>query len=151
MADFSDLAINTFCNGELAAIFDAAVPVVAKILAEFHHSHPIIHSFDAYFKGKKIDRSRDVEKWMRSCGLVSNPELEAVLEPALGQLMNHPDLAHLRDSEKSERVPSVGSALLQLLAVQQQLNGPLNLNGDLLSDLLDDRVVHCPNDGDAGL
>ncbi|KAJ7077502.1 hypothetical protein C8R44DRAFT_755189 [Mycena epipterygia] len=33
----------------------------------------------------------------------------------------------------------------------QQLNEPLNLNRDLLADLLDDRVVHCPNDGDAGI
>ncbi|KAJ7834403.1 hypothetical protein B0H13DRAFT_1914109 [Mycena leptocephala] len=45
----------------------------------------------------------------------------------------------------------VGSALLQLVAIQQELDEPLNLNGDLLGDLLDDRVVHCLNDGEAGL
>jgi hypothetical protein len=88
---------------------------------------------------------------MRSCGLVLNPELEAILEPALARLMKHPDLGHLRDVETSERVLGVGSALLQLVAIQQELDEPLNLNGDLLGDLLDDRVVHCPNDGEAGL
>ncbi|KAJ7861614.1 hypothetical protein B0H13DRAFT_1900455 [Mycena leptocephala] len=38
-----------------------------------------------------------------------------------------------------------------MLAVQLQLDEPLNLNGDLLGDLMDDRVVYCPNDGDAGI
>ncbi|KAJ6468513.1 hypothetical protein C8R47DRAFT_1302539 [Mycena vitilis] len=65
--------------------------------------------------------------------------------------MNHPDLKQIPLPEQSERVPGVGSALLQLLAIQQELGEPLNLNGDLLGDLLDDRVVHCPNDGEEGL
>jgi hypothetical protein len=37
------------------------------------------------------------------------------------------------------------------LAIQLQLGEPLNLNGDLLDDLLDERVVHCANDGEEGL
>ncbi|KAJ7687914.1 hypothetical protein B0H17DRAFT_1135928 [Mycena rosella] len=39
----------------------------------------------------------------------------------------------------------------QLLAVQDQLKEPLNLNSDLLNDPLDGRVVHCPSGGDRGL
>ncbi|KAJ7909560.1 hypothetical protein B0H13DRAFT_2330265 [Mycena leptocephala] len=122
-----------------------------KILASFDHSHPVIENFNTHFKGKKkIDRSRHADKWMHKCGLVSNPELEAVLEPALGQIMSHSDLVHLQHDEKSERVLGV-SALLQMLAVKRQLEEPLNLNGELLADLLDERVVHCPNDGDAAI
>jgi hypothetical protein len=37
------------------------------------------------------------------------------------------------------------------LAIQQELNEPLNLNGDLLADILDDRVVPCHYDGDRAL
>ncbi|KAJ6562995.1 hypothetical protein DFH09DRAFT_1477853 [Mycena vulgaris] len=70
-------------NPELAAILDAAVHPVVKILAKFHNSHPVIENFNTYFKGKKkIDRSRHANKW------------------------------------------------LQMLAVQRQLDGPLNLDGD---------------------
>ncbi|KAJ7234438.1 hypothetical protein C8J57DRAFT_1249206 [Mycena rebaudengoi] len=58
------------------------------------------------------------------------------------------DLAYLRN-ERTERVLGVGSVLLQLLDAQQQLNELPNLNGDLLGDLLDGRVVYCFNDGDA--
>ncbi|KAJ7657931.1 hypothetical protein B0H17DRAFT_1213393 [Mycena rosella] len=75
----------------------------------------------------------------------------AVLQPVLEVLLVHAHLADLPESDRNERVMGVGSALLQLLAVQDQLKEPLNLNGDLLNDLLDGRVVHCPSDGDRGL
>jgi hypothetical protein len=84
-------------------------------------------------------------------GLVPNPELEAVLEPALEKLMKHVKLARLRDAERSKRALGVGSALFQFLAIQQELNEPLNLNGDLLADILDDRVVPCHYDGNKAL
>ncbi|KAJ6458365.1 hypothetical protein C8R47DRAFT_1227106 [Mycena vitilis] len=139
-------------NPALAAIFDAAEPRIAKILARFSSNHPVVANFETYFGGKKtIARSRDAEKWLRHCQLITNPELDAVLEPGLGGLMNHPGLKHIPLPERSERVPGVGSVLLQLLAIQHELDEPLNLNGDLLGDLLDDRVVHCPNDGEEGL
>ena len=79
------------------------------------------------------------------------PELKAVLEPALKRLLKHRDLAHLRDTERSDRVLGVGSVLLQLLDAQQQLNEPLDLNGDLLADLLDSRFMYWSMTGDAGI
>ncbi|KAJ6570832.1 hypothetical protein DFH09DRAFT_1277476 [Mycena vulgaris] len=51
---------------------------------------------------------------------------------------------------RNERVMAVGSALLQLLAVQNKLDEPLNLNGDLLADLRDRSVVACPTGGIQG-
>ncbi|KAJ7248730.1 hypothetical protein C8J57DRAFT_1240152 [Mycena rebaudengoi] len=53
--------------------------------------------------------------------------------------MNHRNLAHLLEAERNPRV------------LAQQLNEPLNLNGDLLGDLLDDRVSYLPYDGGVGL
>ncbi|KAJ7640230.1 hypothetical protein B0H17DRAFT_1149048 [Mycena rosella] len=88
---------------------------------------------------------------MAAFGLVSTPELDAVLQPVLEVLLIHAHLADLPESDRNERVMGIGSALLQLLAVQDQLKEPLNLNGDLLNDLLDRRVVHCPSDGNRGL
>ncbi|KAJ7479047.1 hypothetical protein FB451DRAFT_1172168 [Mycena latifolia] len=127
-------------NSTLATIFDEAVPTVAKILAKFGNSHPVVEHFNVYFKGNKtIDRSQQASVWMRSFGLVPTPELKLFSS------------AGCTKPERSERVPGVGSALLQLLAVQHELGEPLNLNGDLLRDLLDGRVVHCPHDGNAGL
>ncbi|KAJ7321627.1 hypothetical protein DFH08DRAFT_1033568 [Mycena albidolilacea] len=134
------------------------IPTIAKILENFDDSHPVVENFNAYFKPiavkggkKKLNPSRDADGWMRSFGLVPNPELEAVLEPALEKLVNHAKLVRLRDAERSERALGVGSALLQFLAIQQELNEPLNLNGDLLADILDDRVVPCHYDGDRAL
>ncbi|KAK7000872.1 hypothetical protein R3P38DRAFT_2560262, partial [Favolaschia claudopus] len=45
------------------------------------------------------------------------------------------------------RVSSVGSALLQILVVQHELGEPLNLNGDLLDDLLSQKVIASTFDG----
>ncbi|KAJ7937873.1 hypothetical protein B0H13DRAFT_2302347 [Mycena leptocephala] len=118
-------------------------------------STPVTWDFNKYFapiEGKKKKTpNENTDDWMRSCGLVVTPELEVVLEPALEKLMKHEDLAHLRDADRNTHVLAVGSALLQLLAVQQELDEPLNLNGDLLGDLLDDRVNYSPYDGVAGL
>jgi hypothetical protein len=69
----------------------------------------------------------------------------------LARLKKHPELEHLRDVEISEPVLGVDSALLQLVAIRQEFDEPLNLNEDLLGNLLDDRVVHCSNDCEAGL
>ena len=88
---------------------------------------------------------------MQSCGLAITPKLKAVLEPVLERLLKHRDLAHLRDTERSDRVLGVGSVLLQLLDAQQQLNEPLDLNGDLLADLLDSRFMYWSMTGDAGI
>ncbi|KAJ7806726.1 hypothetical protein B0H14DRAFT_3483910 [Mycena olivaceomarginata] len=88
---------------------------------------------------------------MRSFGLVPTPELEVLQEPELKKLMRHVKLAGLHDAEKSKRALGVGSTLLQFLVMQQELNEPLNLNGDLLADILDDRVVPCPSNGDRAL
>ncbi|KAF7339229.1 hypothetical protein MVEN_02000400 [Mycena venus] len=158
MPRYMDPSFKHHENPVLAAIFDAAIPAIAEILEKFDDTHPMVEHFSAYFKpvvvkgGKKrLNPSRDADQWMRSCGLVPTPELDVLLEPALGKLMEHVKLAGLRDAERSKRALGVGSVLLQFLAVQQELDEPLNLNSDLLADILEDRVVPCPYDGDKAL
>ncbi|KAJ6535381.1 hypothetical protein DFH09DRAFT_1091717 [Mycena vulgaris] len=139
-------------NPALTEIFNAAIPQVAKILAEFDKSHPVVGDFHTYFAGKKpIERSRGVSKWMATFGLIPTPELEAVISDPLISLLIRRDLSHLREPERNARVLGVGSALLQLLAVQNELGEELDLNGDLLADLRNRAVVPCPSDGVKGL
>jgi hypothetical protein len=85
---------------------------------------------------------------MRTLALVPTPELETVLSAPLISLMS--DGNSLLFPSKSA-VLGAGSVLLQLLAVQHELGEPLNLNGDLLHDLLDDSVVPCPTGGNEAL
>ncbi|KAJ7643191.1 hypothetical protein B0H17DRAFT_1148630 [Mycena rosella] len=165
LADWEFLPLGTIClphyldtgfedheNPALAAIFIEAIPQVVEILHAFQHTHPIIDHVNKYFANKPVQaRRQKLAEWMAAFGLVSTPELDAVLQPVLEVLLVHAHLADLPESDRNERVMGVGSALLQLLAVQDQLKEPLNLNGDLLNDFLDGRVVHCSSDGDRGL
>ncbi|KAJ7717689.1 hypothetical protein B0H14DRAFT_3521907 [Mycena olivaceomarginata] len=102
---------------------------------------------------KKIARNREAADWMRTligCARspwFPTPELETVLSAPLISLMS--DGNSLLFPSKSA-VLGAGSVLLQLLAVQHELGEPLNLNGDLLHDLLDDSVVPCPTGGKRG-
>ncbi|KAF7354491.1 hypothetical protein MVEN_01138400 [Mycena venus] len=139
-------------NPTLTAIFDAAIPQVAGILAAWDDQHPVVASYNEYFAGKKKHlQSREAPNWMDIIGLVSTPELEAVLTDPLISLMDHPALLNLTEEECQTRVMGVGSVLLQFLAVQHELGEPLNLNGDLVEDLKDESVIACLPDGDKAL
>ncbi|KAJ7662529.1 hypothetical protein DFH06DRAFT_1396565 [Mycena polygramma] len=139
-------------NPQLSAIFKAAVHGVARILLVFEDTHPVVSSYNRYFADKKtIDRHREAGEWMRSIGLVPSPELEAVLAAPLGALLKYPMLARLLRPEREQKVLAVGSALLQLLAVQHCLGEPLDLNGDTLNDLEVGAVVRCSFDGPEAL
>ncbi|KAJ6540032.1 hypothetical protein DFH09DRAFT_1090037 [Mycena vulgaris] len=139
-------------NPTLTSIFDAAIPQVAGILADWNNLHPVVASFNEYVVGKKKHlRSRETPNWMDSLGLVSTPEFKAVLNDPLISLMDHPALLNLTEQEAQTRVLGVGAVLLQFLAVQHELGGSLNLNGDLIEDLKDESVVACLPDGDKAL
>ncbi|KAJ7192337.1 hypothetical protein GGX14DRAFT_578203 [Mycena pura] len=137
---------------ELERIFHAALPHVAKILAMFPDDHPVIASFNKYFSGKiATEHHRGAGEWMRTLSLVPTPQLEAILEPSLQSLARHMHLVHVPEPELQRRLLGVGSALLQLLAVQRELGEALNLNGDVLQDLLTGRIVPRPFDGPEAL
>ncbi|KAJ7096211.1 hypothetical protein C8R44DRAFT_749057 [Mycena epipterygia] len=116
-------------NPTLTAIFNAAIPHVVKILAAWRGN------------------------WTSSVGLVLTPELAALIEDPVQALLKHKGLAHLLEPERMDRIIAVSSALLQVLAIQEQLSEPLNLNGDILNDLklLDGRIVAWTSDSTEGL
>ncbi|KAJ7466293.1 hypothetical protein FB451DRAFT_1178442 [Mycena latifolia] len=79
-------------NPALTAIFNAALPRVAQILAEFGDNHPVVRDFSTK---KLVQRHREAGEWMKKLGLVIAPELEAVLtEPQLTLLKDN-ELTHL--------------------------------------------------------
>ncbi|KAJ6486315.1 hypothetical protein DFH09DRAFT_1291598 [Mycena vulgaris] len=136
-------------NPTLSSIFDAAIPRVAQVLVSWNDNHLAIRSFNEYFSGKKSHlRNRQAADWIRTLGLVPTPELETILSAPLLSLMVYPGLSDISEHECHTRVMGVGSVLLQLLAVQHKLKEPLDLNGDLIEDLLDNSVVPCRSDGD---
>ncbi|KAJ7137063.1 hypothetical protein C8R44DRAFT_948832 [Mycena epipterygia] len=150
--DIFDITLTTQQQSSTRKIFREALPCIAKILVDFDHGHPTVASFNRFFTGKKkIERHRDAGHWMGTLGLVPTPELEAVALPILDALLSHEMLSNLMESERNMRVMGVGSALLQLLAVQKELDEPYNLNGDLIVDLQDLAVVPCPYDGGKAL
>jgi hypothetical protein len=139
-------------NPELEEIFEAAIPQVAKILVDFDPGHPVIGNFKEYIKSvKATERRRGVSDWMRTFGLAPTPEMEVVLSSPLTSLLDYGLLSDIPESERQERVLGVGAVLLQLLAVQNELREPLNLNGDILDDLITERVVSCLSDGPRAL
>ncbi|KAJ6479615.1 hypothetical protein C8R45DRAFT_933424 [Mycena sanguinolenta] len=139
-------------NPELTAIFTAATTPITKILAAFDITHPGVADFMQYFRGKKLaERRRGLNDRLARLQLVPTPELEEVLARPLIALMRHEALSKLFEGERNDRVFGVGSALLQMLAVQKELGEPLNLNGDMVDDLLMRRVIRCGNDGHMAL
>ncbi|KAJ6479592.1 hypothetical protein C8R45DRAFT_933403 [Mycena sanguinolenta] len=136
-------------NPELTAIFTAATTPITKILAAFDITHPGVADFMQYFSGKKLaERRRGLNDRLARLQLVPRPELEEVLARPLIALMRHEALSKLFEEERNDSVFGVGSALLQMLAIQKELGEPLNLNGDMVDDLL---MRRCGNDGHMAL
>ncbi|KAJ7165468.1 hypothetical protein C8R43DRAFT_946165 [Mycena crocata] len=164
----------------LIAIFNAAVPRLAVLLATFNQYYPVIEDYCSNptlvtvtlnvsrpnrpkkplkiapafaglpFKGI-IDAipSMAAEKgaadlWLGHLNLVPTPELQLLLEAPLEALMARKVLG-IPAPIRQQRVLSVGSALLQLLAIQHELGEELNLNVDTLLDMLNDPpiIVRC--------
>ncbi|KAJ7478553.1 hypothetical protein FB451DRAFT_1172882 [Mycena latifolia] len=135
-------------NPTLTAIFNTALPRAAKILAEFDGNRPVVRDFNEHFCTKKpVQRHREAGQWMQKLGLAVTLELEATLtEPQL-TLLKLNEVTPLKEPERYCRVMSVGSVLLQRLAIQTELGEPLNLNSELVADLRDRAVVACLSDG----
>ncbi|KAK7013291.1 hypothetical protein R3P38DRAFT_3581024, partial [Favolaschia claudopus] len=155
-----DHEFNNHENPDLSHLFNAALPSVAKILAEFNVNHPLVRHYAAFANrkptksevtgtGKRISKTDSLTAhfWMCSIGLFPTAEMSAILAPILERLLRRDELKEVLSLERSRRVFSVGAALLQMLAVQNELGEQLNLNGDFLDDLRRGRVVSCGREG----
>ncbi|KAJ7191181.1 hypothetical protein GGX14DRAFT_601059 [Mycena pura] len=112
-------------NATLERTFRCAFPSIAKIMTNFH-DHPVVLDFVASSARTAIEI-----------------ELEAVIEDVTPSLFYQHGLEVLSMPEQQWRMSSVGFALFQMLSVQLdlRLGEPLNLNGDLLDDLKNQRVI----------
>ncbi|KAK7034906.1 hypothetical protein R3P38DRAFT_3493254 [Favolaschia claudopus] len=151
---------NNHQNPRASDIFEAAMPAVAKLLAEFNSNHPLVRHFTRFSKkkpkkiegkppGKRISKtdSLTAHSWMYSIGLCPTAEMSAVMERFLERLLRREELRCIPSLERNRRVFGVGSALLQILVIQDELGEQLNLNGDFLDDLRRRRVVSCGREG----
>ncbi|KAF8135259.1 hypothetical protein K438DRAFT_1997452 [Mycena galopus ATCC 62051] len=69
----------------------------------------------------------------------------------MAALLRHENFLSILEEECERRVMGVGSALLQILAVQHEIREPLDLKGDILTDFFADRVAPCLTDGPKAL
>jgi hypothetical protein len=127
----------------LVAIFSACITRLAVVLAAFDEDHPVVGCYNEYFVGKNSSaRDTKAGEWLSN--------LQSLMQPPMHELLNRRVL-RVPEVERRRRVFSVGSALLQLLAIQHELNEELNLNGDTLLDLLVGSIVPCKIDGTKAL
>ncbi|KAK7052605.1 hypothetical protein R3P38DRAFT_2762957 [Favolaschia claudopus] len=157
-------------NPQLEAIFESAIPSIADILTDFSALHPLVRHYINFEKEAKKPKKRPKRgvhttptessiafDWQETIGLRSTPEQNALKARAIEKLLKRFTLNPLDPDDKFSpaewkmRVSSVGSALLQILAVQHELEEPLNLNGDLLDDLLSQKIVAASFDGEVVL
>ncbi|KAJ6463160.1 hypothetical protein C8R47DRAFT_1225277 [Mycena vitilis] len=135
----------------LHAIFAGAVSRLSVVLADFHPAHPVVQAYTQFF-GPKTSSARDTEaaQWLSNLRLSPTPELESLMQGPMQELLGRV-VFKVGPTERRRRVLSVGSALLQLLAIQHELGEELNLNGETFEDLLDGSIVPKNIDGSKAL
>jgi two-component SAPR family response regulator len=123
-------------NPQLSSLFALAITPLAKILAEFNTKNAVIDSYTQFFAALASldeDARPGVTEWRSGLHLdLTMPELRKLIRDAEDDLMAHPSLSSIEESQHKLRTHGVGYVLLQLLAIQVQLGEPLNLNGDTL-------------------
>ncbi|KAJ7202489.1 hypothetical protein C8J57DRAFT_1735720 [Mycena rebaudengoi] len=138
-------------NPQLSSLFALAITPLAKILAEFNTKNAVIDSYTQFFAAQASldeDARPGVTEWRSGLHLdPTMPELRKLIRDAEDDLMAHPSLSSIEESQRKLRTHGVGYVLLQLLAIQVQLGEPLNLNGDTLKDLADGSIRPVPVEG----
>ncbi|KAJ7732049.1 hypothetical protein DFH07DRAFT_781037 [Mycena maculata] len=107
--------------------------------------------YEQYFSNRQESaRDTEAEHWLISLRLSPTPGLESLMQPPMQELIRR-RVRGIPIAERKRHVFSIGSALLQLLAIQHQLGEQLNLNGDTMRDLLDGAIIPCRLDGSEAL
>jgi hypothetical protein len=125
-------------------IFDAALAPLAKLLVSFPDEHPVVSSYNLFFTDLATADDDGlvarVEKWIAEPLFGPVDELTALMERPLRQLQDF-IFVSVPGPERRRRALTVGRVMLQLLAIQyDDLEEPLNLNGDMFEDLLEGDV-----------
>ncbi|KAJ7236626.1 hypothetical protein C8J57DRAFT_1247614 [Mycena rebaudengoi] len=131
-------------NHPLMEIFDVALAPLAKLLVSFPDEHPVVSSYNLFF-ADLVTADDDglvarVEKWIAESLFGPVDELTALMERPLRQLQDF-RFVSVPGPERRRRALTVGRVMLQLLAIQyDDLEEPLNLNGDMFENLLEGDV-----------
>ncbi|KAJ7276589.1 hypothetical protein C8J57DRAFT_1713894 [Mycena rebaudengoi] len=131
-------------NHPLMEIFDAALAPLAKLLVSFPDEHPVVSSYNLFFADLATAYDDGlvarVEKWIAEPLFRPVDELTALMERPLRQLQDF-RFVSVPGPEWRRRALTVGRVMPQLLAIQyDDLEEPLNLNGDMFEDLLEGDV-----------
>ncbi|KAJ7634042.1 hypothetical protein B0H17DRAFT_1217322 [Mycena rosella] len=127
-------------NYALMKIFDAAVAPLAKLLKSFPDEHPVVSSYNLFFKDRpEDDRDNHVDAWIPTRLRDPVSELTLLMERPLEQLQDF-RVVSVAGPERRRRVTAVGRVMLQLLALQHELQEPLNLNGDTFEELMEGAI-----------
>ncbi|KAJ7825782.1 hypothetical protein B0H13DRAFT_1918505 [Mycena leptocephala] len=111
--------------------------MLAKLLVSFPGDHPVVRSYNAFFRDRPEDhRDTHIEHWLPEGLHQPERELTALMERPLQRLQDF-RLVSVPGPERRYRVIGVGRAMLQLLALQHELGEPLDLNGDTFDDLVE--------------
>ncbi|KAJ6517243.1 hypothetical protein C8R47DRAFT_1205479 [Mycena vitilis] len=130
----------THCPPEdhpLVKIFESAMVPLTALLKCFSDDHPVVLSYNSFFMdAPEGDRDARVQEWLQTFLADPTPELTALMQRPLKKLEDFRVLA-VPGRERHYRVIGVGQAMLQILALQHELEEPLDLNGDMFEDLVD--------------
>ncbi|KAJ7215464.1 hypothetical protein GGX14DRAFT_391891 [Mycena pura] len=127
-------------NHPLIIIFHAAVPLLAQLLTSFSDDHPVVNSYNRFFEYEDDEyRDSHVAEWLQLALDEPTPELIELMRCPLNRLQDF-RLVPIPGVERRLRATGVGQAMLQILAVQYELEEPLNLNGDTFEELLERAV-----------
>ncbi|KAK7015356.1 hypothetical protein R3P38DRAFT_3496931 [Favolaschia claudopus] len=127
---------------DLVGIFDAALPLLVKLLTTLPGEHPVINSYNKFFEDRPEhhrDSEKQISQWLPGGPDQPSAELIALMLRPIEKLQ-YSRPASVSNEEWNRRILGIGTTLLQLLAIQHELEEPLNLNGDIFVDLVEDEV-----------
>ncbi|KAJ7027239.1 hypothetical protein C8F04DRAFT_1294531 [Mycena alexandri] len=133
-------------NHPLIKIFDAAVGPLANLLVSFPDDHPVVKPYNEFFTELAMgpEDNERIRAWTPSWN-GKDKELIALRKRPLEKLLDF-SVASVPDPEWRRRVMTVGRVLLLILAIQHELEEPLDLNGDMYEDLVQGAVIRGPRD-----
>ncbi|KAJ7616049.1 hypothetical protein FB45DRAFT_1035209 [Roridomyces roridus] len=123
----------------LVNIFDAAFEPLSRLLTSFPDDHPVIQVYRDFFPDG-APGEYDENEWLGRLMLPEPlPQVTALMKGPLELLKERIPVPNKR--ERRLRALTVGRAMLQILAIQHDLDEPLNLNGDIYEDIINQRIA----------
>ncbi|KAJ7757930.1 hypothetical protein B0H16DRAFT_1721059 [Mycena metata] len=129
----------------LIEIYAAAVAPLVKLLVSFPDDHPVVHLYKSFYTELATEEEEDdsaIKTWTsKFCALkLTAKDLSTPVRRTLTQLVESRAVS-VPYAEWRRRARTVGRVLLWLLAIQYELEEPLNLNGDTWEDIQQQAII----------